>query len=219
MPNLPSTPYLVRRISDHIAVTGDGSSPAWQEGECLSDFSYPWENKTAPRTSFKAVHGERWIYFLFDVDDRQVHVDVVTNNKLEVIDSSRVEIFFRKDECLSPYYCLEMDAAGRVLDYSGRFHRQFDFTWSWPSASIVVKARSRDGGYTVEAAVSKDSLATLGLLSATTPRLQAGLFRAECTHTVAPRDHMRWISWIRPDSPSPDFHIPSAFGVLHLLDY
>lgn len=166
--------------------------------------------------SFKALHGERWIYFLFDVNDPRIHVEVDTNNKLEVIDSSRVEIFFRKDERLSPYYCLELDATGRVLDYCGHYHRRFDFDWTWPSDSMVVKARNYTGGYTVEAAVSKDSLKALGLLSAKSPHLQAGLFRAECTHTVAPRDHMRWISWVRPDSASPDFHIPSAFGVLDL---
>jgi hypothetical protein len=216
MPTLPLKPFLVRKISGDIAVTGDGSLPVWQHAESLVDFSYPWESGPAPLTSFKSVHGDRWIYFLFEVEDRQVHVDGVTNNKLEVIDSSRVEIFFRQNERLSPYYCLELDAAGRVLDYCGNFHRQFDFSWVWPTDSLVVKARRHPEGYTVEAAVSKDSLRALGLLSATTPNLQAGLFRAECTRTVAARDHMRWISWIQPDSATPDFHIPSAFGVLNL---
>jgi hypothetical protein len=209
-------PYLVRKISGDLAVTGDGSSPEWKQSASLVDFSYPWEKETARRTAFKSVHGERWIYFLFEVDDPQVHVEVVTNDKLEVIDSSRVEIFFRTDERLSTYYCLEMDAAGRVLDYCGHFHRRFDFSWGWPAESLEVKARRHGGGYTVEAAVSKDSLKSLGLLSTTSPHLQAGLFRAECTHTVAPREHMRWISWIHPDSASPDFHIPSAFGELNL---
>jgi hypothetical protein len=218
MAQLPEKPYLVRKISGDITVTGDGSSPAWQRAECLSDFSYSWEKETAPRTRFKSLHGERWVFFLFEVEDRHVHVDEIANNKLAVIDSSRVEIFFRKDERLSPYYCLEMDAAGRVLDYCGHFHRQFDFDWTWPANSLVVKASNHPAGYTVEVAVSKDSLNSLGLLSAVNPQLQAGLFRAECTHTVAPRDHMRWISWMHPDSPSPDFHIPSAFGVLSLVD-
>jgi len=216
MATLPQTPYLVRKISGDIAVTGGGSSPVWKQSASLVDFSYPWESATARQTVFKSVHGDHWIYFLFEVDDPQVHVEVVTDDKLEVIDSSRVEIFFRRDERLSPYYCLEMDAAGRVLDYCGNFHRQFDFSWVWPADSLVVKAMRHPGGYTVEAAVSKDSLKSLGLLSATSPHLQAGLFRAECTHTVAPRDHMRWISWIHPDSATPDFHIPSAFGVLNL---
>jgi hypothetical protein len=218
MAKLSQKPYIARKISGDITMTGDGSCPAWQHAESLSDFSYPWENETAPRTVFKSLHSEGWVFFLFEVDDRQVHVDKIANNKLAVIDSSRVEIFFRKDERLSPYYCLEMDAAGRVLDYCGHLHRQFDFGWTWPANALVVKASTHPVGYTVEAAVSKDSLNLLGLLSAVKPELQAGLFRAECTYTVAPRDHMRWISWVRPDSPSPDFHIPTAFGVLSLVD-
>ena len=210
--------YLVRKIPGDIIVTGDGASPMWQRAERLTDFSYPWETEVPSRTSFKAIHGERWINFLFEVDDRAIHVDVIDDYKLEVIDSSRVEVFFRKDEILTPYFCLEMDAAGRVLDYRGNFHRQFDFNWSWPFGSLVVKACRHGEGYTVEAAVSKESLISLGLLSSASPHLQAGLFRAVCTHTVAPRDHMRWVSWAHPDSVSPDFHIPSAFGLLHLVD-
>jgi hypothetical protein len=216
MPTPLPPPYLVRRAPGDFEVTGRGSSPAWQQASILTDFSYPWEAARPTLTCFKAVHGEHWVYFLFEVDDPRTHVEAVTNDKREVIDSSRVEIFFRKDDQLTPYYCLEIDASGRVLDYLGNFHRQFEFDWAWPAGEYVVKASTRAGGYLVEVALSKRSLQELGLLSGNAPRLQAGLFRAECTHTVVPRDHMRWISWVQPDSPTPDFHIPSAFGVLEL---
>ena len=213
---LKTKSYRVQKIPGDFIVTGDAASSEWHSAERLTDFSYPWESDVPSRTSFRAVHGEQWIYFLFEVDDPAVHVEVIDNHKLEAIDSSRVEVFFRKNEALTPYYCLEMDASGRVLDYCGNFHRQFDFSWSWPSGSLVVKSRKHPEGYSVEAAVSKESLIALGLLSTTSPQLQAGLFRAVCTHTVAPREHMRWVSWVRPNSLLPDFHIPSAFGLLHL---
>jgi hypothetical protein len=216
MPKPLPSPYLVRKAPGDFDVTGQGLSPSWQQATSLTDFEYPWETATPTLTSFKAIHGERCIYFLFEVNDPRTHIEVVTNDKCEVIDSSRVEIFLRKDEKLTPYYCLEIDAAGRVLDYLGNFHRQFDFNWAWPAGELVVKASTSAGGYVVEAAITKRSLNELGVLSRNAPRLQAGLFRAECTHTVVPRDHMRWISWIQPNSPTPDFHIPSAFGVLEL---
>ncbi|MEJ1240781.1 carbohydrate-binding family 9-like protein [Chryseolinea sp. T2] len=215
---MPSTTYLVRRTPGDFDISGDGSSPGWQQSTWLTDFSYPWEDDNPSRTSFKALHGDLWIYFLFDVDDTNVHVDIKTNDKLEVIDSSRVEIFFRINEQLNPYYCLELDAAGRILDYQGHFHRKFDFTWNWPAGELVVKATKREGGYMVETAVSKSSLRTLGLLSPDEQFLQAGLYRAQCTRAVAAREHMRWISWIKPESKTPDFHIPSSFGSLQLLD-
>ena len=214
MPNHVAPTYLVRRSPGDFEVTGKGSSPAWQHTDGLADFCYPWETEMPAPTKFRALHSARWVYFLFDVEDRQTHVDVISNDKREVIDSSRVEIFFRKDEQMTPYYCLELDAAGRVLDYRGEFHRHFEFDWAWPANELIVRATLRPEGYTIEAAVSIDSLRRLGLLTA--GQLQAGLFRAECTRTVVPRDHMRWISWVRPESPSPDFHIPSAFGLLSL---
>jgi len=215
---MPSATYLVRKTPGDFVISGDGSSPRWQQSAELADFRYPWEADKPSRTSFRALHGDSWIYFLFDVDDTNVHVQVESNNKLEVIDSSRVEIFFRIDRHLSPYFCLELDAMGRVLDYRGQLHRQFDFDWSWPAGGLVAKARTRQGGYVVETAVSKESLNRLGLLPKNKQQLQAGLFRAQCTRTVVPREHMRWISWVQPNSETPDFHIPSAFGTLDLLD-
>lgn len=208
--------YLVHRTPGDFAITGDGSSPRWQQSTALSAFSYPWEAQTPPRTIFKALHGDQWIYFLFDAYDSNIHVEVGSNAKQDVIDSSRVEIFFSINENLTPYYCLELDAAGRILDYQGRFHRQFDFGWSWPKDELVVRASRRQHGYTVEAAVSRKSLSALGLLPEGGNTLHAGLYRAQSTQTIAPREHMRWISWVRPESATPDFHIASSFGRLLL---
>jgi len=215
MDNTTIKSYKVHRVSEgDISLTGDGNSIGWRQAACLDDFSYPWEKSRPRRTSFKAVHDERWVYFLFDVEDSNAYADTAMGNKLDVIDSARVEIFFRQDEQLSPYYCLEIDAVGRVLDYKGHHHRQFDFAWSWPANGLNVAARRSENEYTVEIAISKQSLHALGLLSGSL--LQAGLFRAECTHTVNAREHMRWISWVKPAADTPDFHIPSSFGVLSL---
>lgn len=213
---LPKT-YLVKRIANGaIDVRETGPSPAWKHAETLSDFRYPWEEEEPLQTTFKSLHDDEWLFFLFEVEDPNWHVEVSHGDKLEVIDSSRVEIFFRKDERMSPYFCLEMDAAGRVLDYQGFFHRRFDYSWSWPADGLRIASQSTSTGYSVEGGISKSSLHALGLLSETENEIQAGLFRAECTLTVAPRNHMRWISWQNPRSATPDFHLPSAFGLLRL---
>lgn len=215
-PYLPKT-YLVKRTArGAVDVGGTDPSPLWKDAEVLSDFSYPWEDVTPLRTTFRSLHDDDCLYFRFEVEDPRWHVETGKTDKLEVIDSSRVEMFFRKDEQMSPYYCLELDASGRVLDYQGFFHRQFDYLWSWPADSLRIGAQSSSGGYVVEGAISKASLRKLGLFSKAEDELQVGLFRAECTLTVAPREHMRWISWLTPQSASPDFHIPSAFGLLRL---
>src|SRR5262245_2114504 len=69
MPKPLPPPYLVRRTRADFEVTGQGTSPNWQSAKDLTDFSFPWENDIPGRTSFKAIHGERWVYFLFDADD------------------------------------------------------------------------------------------------------------------------------------------------------
>lgn len=214
-----SSVYIIASYpEDKIPVNADSSSDAWQRANVLDDFRYPWDNGIAPRTTFRALHSSRYLHFLFDVVDEHIHVERVSNHKTEVIDSSRVEIFFRSDQRMQPYYCLEIDAAGRNLDYIAHHHRQFDFSWSWPEQEIAIESRQTVNGYAVAITISKSSLRQLGLLKSSSGKefIEAGLFRAECTTTTHARDHMRWISWIPPEAVSPDFHIPSAFGILEL---
>jgi len=209
--------YTVKKIeSGELVVTGKGDSPSWKKGTALSDFEYPWEGKKSTTTSFKALHDSEWFYCLFDVHDPDVKVYVVNNNKLEVINSDRVEIFFKKDDRLLPYFCLELDPNGRVLDYEAQYHRNFNPEWSWPSGQLTVKASRTKEGYKVEIAIRKESLRQLGLLQGNT--LQAGLYRAECTSLEGDKATMSWISWIKPNSETPDFHISSSFGRLILED-
>ena len=208
--------YQVKKISGVPALTGKGDDPFWRRAQILTDFCYPWESDIPPPTRFKALHNEEWLYLLFEVEDPSVFIMEQTNHKSEVAGSSRAEIFFKKDDQLNPYYCLEIDPRGRVLDYEGIFHRNFNLDWSWPDDHLIIKTAQRDDGYTVEFAVSKSSLKELGLLTSGT--LQAGLYRADCIGTKEGSSTFKWISWVRPDSETPDFHIPSSFGILRLED-
>jgi len=126
-----------------------------------------------------------------------------------------VEIFFRVNSSLNPYYCLEMDPLGRILDYKAVYYRQFDYEWKWPGKNqIMVHAIRTDPGYCVEGWLTLDSLRKLSLLQKNT--LQTGLFRGQCMGQIGEKRQFRWISWIHPDSEKPDFHIPSSFGIILL---
>jgi len=103
----------------------------WDKANITDDFSFPWEDETPPKTSFIALYDNDYFYFRFDVEDDHVLPHVKDDHKMEVVDSYRVEIFFRQDEQLNPYYCLDMDARGRVLDYATRYYRDFDYEWQW----------------------------------------------------------------------------------------
>ncbi|HTE34512.1 MAG TPA: carbohydrate-binding family 9-like protein [Chryseolinea sp.] len=211
-----TTSYTVHRIHSSITLTGKGDDALWKSAPLLSDFSYPWENGIPPSTRFKALHDDDWLYCLFEVEDSRIHVLTDKNEKWEVASSDRVEIFFRTDQRLTPYYCLEIDPTGRVLDYEATFHRKFNIAWSWPVKQLVIKTAAIKDGYVVEIAISKASLQQLGILNGSS--IEAGLYRAECTQAEDPQAHMRWISWIKPDSPTPDFHIASSFGILSLSE-
>jgi hypothetical protein len=208
--------YSVKKITATIEPTGKGDHPLWKNAHELSDFHYPWEKETPLPTKFKALHNNSMLYCLFEVVDDNINILQDKNYKSEVASSSRVEIFFKIDDKLLPYYCMEIDPLGRVLDYEGTYHRNFNSEWSWPEGHLTVKTERRKGGYSVEVAITKASLKKLGLLKNKT--LQAGLYRADCFKTKSGAPDFKWISWVKPDSKTPDFHIPSSFGILRLED-
>ena len=188
----------------------------WENAWPLKSFIYPWSAEIPPELTFRALWDEMRFYFRFDVEATDVLTYVNTNYKMEVVHSDRVEIFFRSDEKLDPYYCLEMDPLGRVLDYRTRYYRQFEYDWQWPgTGQLEVKAAMTGSGYCVEGSITLQSLKQLNLLQ--NNELQAGLFRGECLKLPDPGSSFTWISWVRPESQHPDFHIPSAFGNIKLV--
>jgi hypothetical protein len=166
--------------------------------------------------SFRALWDDAWLHFRFEVEASRALTYIQNNNKMEVVDSDRVEIFFRQDERLDPYYCLEMDPLGRVLDYKASFYRKFDYEWKWPGRNqLKVIAGYTGSGYRVDGSVTLASLEQLNLIK--NKKIQAGLFRGECLKIRDPESSFSWISWIKPGSVRPDFHIPSSFGAIELV--
>ena len=86
--------------------------------------------------------------------------------------------------------------------------------WSWPEGEVTVKATINDTGYILEFAISKKSLRTFDLIK--NNKIEAGLYRGECVQLEGDKAEFKWISWVKPDSETPNFHIPSSFGVLEL---
>lgn len=205
METKPAKYYKVRRIESK------DSSFAVTE---IRDFTYPWEGNKPASISFNAVYDGQWLRCCFQVEDKNVNVYVDKNAKEEVIYGDRVEIFFSTDQTLDSYYCLEIDPLGRVYDYRASHYRKFDSHWSWPTGHLIVEAKKEATGYKVECSISIQSLNDLGLLKEGT--LMCGLYRGKCVKTGIPEPIMQWISWVKPDSKTPDFHIPSSFGVFSL---
>jgi hypothetical protein len=215
--NIPHT-YIAKRISNEMnANRNTRVFPNWDQAIVLNEFTYPWPEERAGNITFRALWNDFRFYFRFDVLSSDVKVFSETNHKMEVIESDRVEIFFRTDSNLNPYYCLEMDPLGRMLDYRARYYRQFEYNWQWPDEDqIGITASVSEAGYAVEGSISMASLNQLSLL--TGHELQAGLYRGECTGITEKKGRFKWISWVKPESEKPDFHIPSSFGVIKLQE-
>jgi hypothetical protein len=209
------TKYQVKKINETISISGKGIDPIWKQANLHENFTYPWRSETPPPTQFKSLYNDDYFYFLYRANDDYVHLDKSGRGEMDAVDSDRVEIFFKADDKMNPYYALEMDALGRILDTKGVYHRKIDFDWNWPAGHLIVKASIDDNGYFVEGAISFESLRSLGLYKDDFI-LKAGLYRGEYIKNHKGEIDTKWISWIKPDSETPDFHIPSSFGILEL---
>jgi len=209
--------YKVNKVNKDIQLTGQGTDAAWQKANELTDFSYPWRTEKAPKTVFKALYNDTHLYFLYRATDPDIITKKRGLGERDAVDSDRVEIFFKADDKMDPYYALEMDALGRVLDTEARFHRNIDFNWDWPDGHLLLKATTDEEGYWVEGSISFESLRQLGMYK-DDYILKAGLYRGEYVTGSDDTEDIKWISWVMPDSETPDFHIPSSFGILKLAE-
>lgn len=207
--------YTVKQIAhQQLAITGKGDHTLWNEANKLLDFSSPWDSEKIKPIAFKALCDSETIFFCFKVEDADVHIDTTDNTFRSINESDRVELFFRSNESLDPYYCLEIDPASRIMDFKARPNKQFDFNWNWPSDDIKVKSAIESTCFTVEIAISLASLTNLGLLKE--GKIEAGLYRAKYNKQKDGNFKPNWITWVNPNTESPNFHTPSSFGILHL---
>lgn len=188
----------------------------WEKANVETRFSFPWENRPAPRTEFRALFDERALYFAFRVDDDDVVLVEDFRSKDDVVREDRAELFFALDEKLEKYFCLELDPLGRVLDYRAAHYRKFDRSWTFPG--LKVAGRRTGGGYTVEGMIPLASLTSLGF-PAPGPAcaIKFGIYRAEFRHGEGSDPIEGWISWVDPRTKEPDFHVPESFGVLKMI--
>lgn len=196
-----------------IELNGRVDHPAWQQAVVESRFVFPWEDRQAPRTEFRALFDQQAFYFAFSVDDDDIVLADSFEGKQSVMGEDRVELFFARDDALNEYSCLEIDPLGRVLDYRASYYRKFDLAWSFPG--LEVAANRAAGGYSVEGRIPFQSLASLGFpLPESDEPIKFGIYRAEFRHAEPPTWTEGWISWVDPHTDQPDFHVPQSFGRL-----
>lgn len=197
-----------------LAAVAACSQPVPLKVQAICDFTYPWADKPAPRTEFRARTAEGRLRFTFLVDDADVIVANQWHGESTLDGEDRVEIFFAKDPTLADYWCVEIDPLGRIHDYHARHYRQFDHRWNCPDL-ITTGARTA-AGYEVTGSIGLGALSQLlGRPIGRGAVLHIGLFRAQFYGPPGPTRGDaadNWISWVGPTTREPDFHVPSAFG-------
>lgn len=208
--NEPLSTYIVKRVE-----SSGVRFPNWQPATILRDFSSPWLEVEDTGTAFRALHDGAHLYFRFDVEEPNILVYEKDQTKFDVLNSERVEIFFRQDPELKRYYGLEMDPLGRVYDYQSSYYRQSDKTWGWPEGHLQLETGRTPSGYWLQGRISFESLHNLHLMH-DGGYLQAGLYRGRCLEISEDKATFNWITWVDPQTEQPDFHVPSSFGCLQL---
>lgn len=212
----PKVYEVVRVETPNVQLDGEINEPVWKQANLETDFVFPWRDRPAPPTAFRAVSDGKTLYFAFEVEDADVVVDDKTPGEEALIGEDRVEFYFAPDLDLKKYYSVEMDFQGRKLDYTARFHRKFDFDWEFPKIRTGGKRTSK--GYTIEGTIPLSVLESLGLPSLESGKLRVGVFRAEFSHGPEDAPIENWVSWVDPQTEEEDFHVPGTFGIFKTAD-
>lgn len=205
---------VVQVEKNKIIITGKGDNAIWSKAEKLTDFISAWDKDPIKKIEFKSLWDSENIFFCFKVYDDHVHINTKDNSFESIGSSDRVELFFRTNEDLNPYYCLEIDPSSRIMDFSALPNKNFDFKWNWPKNDIFVKSSIEKDSFTVEISISISSLKKLNLIKGN--MLETGIFRAKYLKKRNSNFEPTWISWVNPNTDEPNFHIASSFGVLKL---
>lgn len=205
--------YPVKK-SNHLTTDLIQEAKLWEDAYILSDFQSPWKDYIFSM-EFSALYNKSHFFFQYKVYDTSIYIDNKENKKANINNSDRVEIFFRKDETLDPYYCLEIDPSPRIMDFIAHPNKDFNFNWNWPEEDLTAVSRIEKEYFIVKAAISLASLKKFGLLQGST--LQVGLFRAKYFETEQGLREPIWITWVDPKTKAPNFHIKSSFGLFKLV--
>lgn len=187
----------------------------WNKANVLTDFCSPWNSQPFSKIEFRAVWDLENLFFDFRVFDTDIHIDQKDDSFDSIGNSDRVELFFRTDDSLNPYYCLEIDTAARIMDFRAYPHKNFDLEWKWPKTDLSIYASKNETSFSVSGKISVQSLNELNLIQNDT--IETGVFRAKFIENEKQMYDPTWISWVDPNTVMPNFHIASSFGKFILL--
>lgn len=185
--------------------------PDWNNTPSIKTLTAPWNNHEKDQTLFQAAYNDTAFFFRFNVVDQSQDTYDSTKEQSVAL-GDRVEMFFSRNLSLDNYYCLELSPNGKILDYQASSYRKFDPNWNLQG--LQVYTTQTKSTYIIRGTIPITFFQSLTTQSSNNEKsVYFGLFRAERS-IEAPKDEFIWYTWKTPTTEHPDFHIPSAFGML-----
>jgi hypothetical protein len=206
--------WAVPHSEEPVVVDGKLDDSLYREHPPVTTFVVASDPRQVPATT-KAWVGwsAQRLVWAFQCEDATPASAAATDQEKDVDPQDRVELFLWTGKTDDPYYCIEIAAQGAVHDYEARFYRRFDD--SWAPRDLQARVLPTSTGYVVEASLSKDDLAHLGLVLSAGQIWRAGLFRADFDRLGG---SPTWITWVDAQTREPDFHVAGAFGCFRLAE-
>ena len=171
----------------------------WADVPVQKSFSAPWTDDLRDATEFQCYLSPHYFYFKFQVQDETITLHEPFMKKLDVCSEDRAEIFLSATPGMETYYSMEIDPAGRSLDYVTNYYRQFDYEWSFQT--LQVETRIEEAKYIVAGRLSTAEMQQLGIPA---DEFYMGVFRADFDGP----EHVVWYSLLRVERQAADFHLP-----------
>lgn len=198
----------VFQLPEHLSAGDRLDEAVFEQQPFTADFKVVPAGAAVPGTRAWLWWNELGLWFAFAVKDEQLVAAPPTADEHAVDAQDRVEVFLWP-EGSRRYFCLEIAPDGAVHDYAARVYRRFDDAWAAVGAESA--SRRTDDGYNVEGFVPAAALRRMGVKAwHAGTRFRLGLFRADF-RPGAP-DVPRWLTWVDPELPQADFHVPGAFA-------
>jgi hypothetical protein len=206
------THATIPHLRQAIVIDGRLSEPCYAQAPLVDQFvAAGAPNKPLQPTRAWLFWNSERLVFAFDVVDADVVATEESHREHDVDQQDRIELFLWSGRTNDAYFCIEIGARGAVHDYSARFYRRFDDTWSPAEWRYAVTATA--GGYQVEGELLRAAMERMGFRLAPRERLRAGLFRADFRSGMS---EPIWVCWVDANGAQPDFHVPESFGEIIL---
>lgn len=208
--------FIIDKFDAKLTIDGQKNEAIWQRVNAYKEFYAPWSEWQVEETEFRIFHDAKYLYFHFSVLDVSNSCHQIKSYATSVEFSDRVEIFFARDQEMSEYIGLEIDACGRMIQFKSQGNRNFVKDWKFSEfREEDYEVIQTEQGYQVEGRISKSALSSMDFLK--NRKLLMGVFRANYLNEAGD-GKVQWISWKDISLKNPDFHQIDGFKFVHLGD-